>query len=482
MHAFVSRETHWGWGMRLMALAIGSFALLLGLGMLPAAQAATHPHTAPAPFLYRPYYGTATVLSRSISLFDHDHPDYTSDGIFVRYDGQTFQTGGATGCQPYVTCYDGHNGYDLNLYFEPVLAAGSGTVIRAGWFNPANHLDGGGLWVAIDHGNGYVTMYCHLSAVLVQVGQVVQAQWQIGTSGSTGSATGPHLHFSAFQMPNWVPMDPFGWRGSTPDPNAVPDYYLWVSAPQSPTQAPCLACGSSAIAAGATVVTNDSAGFHTTGTWQTATTPGTIGPEMRWTYTTSGSATATATWQPALPTAGAYEIGVYIDPANTGSQWAGYTITSVDPATGQAVTRTTWIDQQHIGTFQNAYGTISTGPQWVSLGTYIFNAGAWHAGAGTLEQRDGGNGRAVGRGRGGIRAGAGLAGWYDDRAAGRDTITDPHPAGRANGDASAAHANPDTGAWHAAPASAQPSLNLASHLISGHAADLHDHSPLPRMS
>jgi hypothetical protein len=368
--------SQWNWSLRLMALVIGCFVVALGIGMQSAAHAATKPHAAPAPFLYRPFYGTATVLSRSVSLFDHDHPDYTNDGIFVRYDGQSFQTGGATGCQPYVTCYDGHNGYDLNMYFEPVLAAGAGTVIRAGWFNPANHLDGGGLWVAIDHGNGYVTMYCHLSAVLVQVGQVVQPQWQIGTSGSTGSATGPHLHFTAFQMPNWVPMDPFGWRGTTPDPNAAPDYYLWVGAPQAPTQAPCLACGSNAIAAGATVVTDASAGFHTTGTWQTATVAGMIGQTMRWTYTTSGSATATATWQPTLPTKGTYEIGVYIDPANTGSQWAGYTITSVNPATGQTMTRTTWIDQQHIGTFQNAYGTISTGPQWVSLGTYTFNAGS----------------------------------------------------------------------------------------------------------
>src|SRR6185437_7626290 len=132
-----------------LLIAFAAFLALSGMAQSPA-QAAARPHDAPAPFLYRPYYGTATVLQRSASLFDHDSPDYTSDGTFVRYDGQTFRSGGATGCQPYDSCYDGHNGYDINMLFEPVLAAGSGTVIRASWFNPSNHLDGGGLWVAID--------------------------------------------------------------------------------------------------------------------------------------------------------------------------------------------------------------------------------------------------------------------------------------------------------------------------------------------
>jgi hypothetical protein len=351
------------------------------VGMPPGtAQAAQRPHDAPAPFLYRPYYGSATVLSRAASLFDHDHPDYTSDGIFVRYDGQVFQAGGATGCQPYVNCYDGHNGYDLNLYFEPVLSAAGGTVIRASWFNPANHLDGGGLWVAIDHGyhNGidYVTMYCHLSAILVSIGEQVGAQWQIATSGSTGSATGPHLHFSVFEMPHWMPMDPFGWRGSGPDPNAVPDYYLWAADPQAPTMTPCLACGDNSARPGATVVDDTAPGFSTTGTWQTAMGTGTIGGSMHWTSTTTANTpTATATWRPTIPTTGMYAVGVYVDPQDAGSQWAPYTITSLNAA-GAPITTAIWLDQQHIGTFQNAYGTISTGPQWVSLGTYQFAAGA----------------------------------------------------------------------------------------------------------
>ena len=353
------------------ALLVSLWALFVGQSV---AQAAQHPRVAPAPFLYRPYYGSATVLQRSASLFDHDSPNYTNDGVFVRYDGQTFTGGAVTNCQTYVSCYDGHNGYDINMVFEPVLAAGSGTVIRASWFNPMNHLDGGGLWVAIDHGNGYVTMYCHMSAILVSIGQQVNAQWQIGTSGSTGSATGPHLHFSVFQMPNWLPMDPFGWSGTKPDPNFVPDYYVWVGDPAAPTQAPNLG-GGTPPPSNATVVDDTSASFSTTGAWQSATVAGTYSAAMRWTTTVPSNATATAIWQPTIPTTRAYEVAVYIDPANSASQWAPYTVTSVD-ASGAPLTTTVWLDQEHIGTFRGAFGQINTGPQWVSLGTYTFAAGA----------------------------------------------------------------------------------------------------------
>ena len=228
-----------------MLIAVLALASLVALPQ-GAAQAARM--GVATPFLYRPYYGSAGIISRSVSLFDHDEPWYANDGKFVRYDGTTYSGSAVTNCQPHISCYDGHNGYDLNMVFEPVLSSAGGTVIRAGWFNAMNHLDGGGLWVAIDHGvnpgNGvdYVTMYCHLSAVLVSVGQKVGTQWQIGTSGSTGSATGPHLHFTAFQMPNWEPMDPFGWTGAGADPNPTPDYYLWVGDPASKSQAPCLGC------------------------------------------------------------------------------------------------------------------------------------------------------------------------------------------------------------------------------------------------
>ncbi len=73
----------------------------------------------------------------------------------------------------------------------PILAADSGRVIVAGW--PDN--GGYGNRVVIDHGNGYVTLYAHLSVIQVQQGQTVQRGNVVGQMGTTGRSTGVHLHF-----------------------------------------------------------------------------------------------------------------------------------------------------------------------------------------------------------------------------------------------------------------------------------------------
>jgi len=52
-----------------------------------------------------------------------------------------------------------------------------------------------GLYVVIDHGNGYQTLYAHLSKVSVSVGERVSQGELIGYGGRSGYATGPHLHF-----------------------------------------------------------------------------------------------------------------------------------------------------------------------------------------------------------------------------------------------------------------------------------------------
>lgn len=183
------------------------------------------------PFLHRPYNGSRTIIQRTTSFFDHDKPWYEADNVFVRFDGQRWNNATLLGCEPRANCYDGHNGYDLDLVYETVLSAAAGNVMRAGWYNALNHSDAFGLWVAIDHGNGYVTAYGHLSTVSVSVGDQVGVQQPIGTSGSTGASIGPHLHFGTYYLPNWEATDPLGWYGDYPDPNVVADNYLWVSHP-----------------------------------------------------------------------------------------------------------------------------------------------------------------------------------------------------------------------------------------------------------
>ena len=87
----------------------------------------------------------------------------------------------------------GYNGVDLKNYSgAPVLASAAGEVIVArdgGW-------NGGyGSYVVISHANGTQTLYGHLSAVFVYVGQEAVQGQVVGNLGSTGKSTGPHLHF-----------------------------------------------------------------------------------------------------------------------------------------------------------------------------------------------------------------------------------------------------------------------------------------------
>lgn len=84
-----------------------------------------------------------------------------------------------------------HLGIDLAAAEgTPVIASDSGTVVYAGWND-----SGYGNLVAIDHNNGYKTIYAHLSSVLVQCGQNITSGNMIGLSGNTGKSTGGHLHY-----------------------------------------------------------------------------------------------------------------------------------------------------------------------------------------------------------------------------------------------------------------------------------------------
>ena len=330
----------------------------------------------PVPFMHRPFYGSQTVTQRTVSYFDHDRPDYTHDGIFVRYDGKKWLNTPIGGCVAGENCYDGHNGYDLNLYYEPVLSAAAGTVTRAGWYNPLNHNDSLGMWVAIDHGNGYTTAYGHLSAIAVGVGAKVGIQQRIATSGTTGASTGPHLHMATYYLPYWRATDPFGWTGNYADPSPVPNHYLWVDQPGSNSTVPVLSGKGNKVYAGATLVNDGGAGFSSTGTWQKSLGATNVKGDMHWTMTTGGQATASAKWQTKLSESGNYEVGFFVDDNNASSSWVPVEVQSTDPThPGSVVRHLVRVDESHIGTFQGPFGTVSTGAQWVSLGTFYFRKG-----------------------------------------------------------------------------------------------------------
>lgn len=102
--------------------------------------------------------------------------------------------------------YDFHLGTDIGAaYGTPVVAYQSGTVIIAEY-----HWSYGN-YIVVDHGNGLSTLYAHMSALNAGVGTKVSAGQVIGAIGSTGSSTGPHLHFEV--RINGSTVDPAPYLG-----------------------------------------------------------------------------------------------------------------------------------------------------------------------------------------------------------------------------------------------------------------------------
>jgi murein DD-endopeptidase MepM/ murein hydrolase activator NlpD len=88
-----------------------------------------------------------------------------------------------------------HTGLDIDQTFNyggPIAAAAPGQVVLA---SSDGYGGGYGSYVIIRHDNGYETLYAHLSAIYVSLGQYVSQGEAIGAIGCTGYCTGPHLHF-----------------------------------------------------------------------------------------------------------------------------------------------------------------------------------------------------------------------------------------------------------------------------------------------
>ena len=83
---------------------------------------------------------------------------------------------------------------------DPVVAAAAGRVTRVANAGNTSY----GRWIEISHGDGYTTRYAHLSTQVVSVNQNVRQGQKIGTVGTTGGSTGPHLHYEQRRNGNAV--------------------------------------------------------------------------------------------------------------------------------------------------------------------------------------------------------------------------------------------------------------------------------------
>lgn len=124
-------------------------------------------------------------------------PAPASHIITSRYGGRSYPIDGS---------YNFHLGLDIGAgYGTSVVAYQGGTVIIATY-----HWSYGN-YVVVDHGNGLSTLYAHMSALNVGAGDTVSAGQQVGAIGSTGSSTGPHLHFEV--RINGSTVDPAPYLG-----------------------------------------------------------------------------------------------------------------------------------------------------------------------------------------------------------------------------------------------------------------------------
>ncbi len=160
------------------------------------------------------YYATSTTAAQSTTLQASNlNPDDTSNVVNASGGTSDFNTDekwawplGTRWC--YISSKYGyrdasisgwkfHGGIDIaggngKLYGAPVYATRSGTVITAVTsYDPKGY----GIYVIIDHGDGYSSLYAHMSARYVSAGDTITKGQMIGNVGDTGNTKGAHLHF-----------------------------------------------------------------------------------------------------------------------------------------------------------------------------------------------------------------------------------------------------------------------------------------------
>ena len=113
-----------------------------------------------------------------------------------------------------------HNGVDYGVPVgTPALSVGDGRVMKAGWHG------GFGRLVEVRHANGWVSQYAHLSKIVVTVGQRLRQRDVVGLVGSTGLATGPHLHYGLKRAGAYVNPQRQNFARKTPLAGATLEAY-----------------------------------------------------------------------------------------------------------------------------------------------------------------------------------------------------------------------------------------------------------------
>ena len=116
---------------------------------------------------------------------------------------------------PVMHFHEFHKGIDLAIPVgTPVKTIADGRVVYAGWGT------GYGKYVKVDHPGGFATIYAHLSAFKVHVGESVKQGEVVALSGNTGWSTGPHVYFQFFV--HGTPVNPLDIAHYSPKGTAVP--------------------------------------------------------------------------------------------------------------------------------------------------------------------------------------------------------------------------------------------------------------------
>lgn len=158
---------------------------------------------------YREHMATATQATQSTSGGNGGTAvDISGKTWLVPVDYKYVSSAFGYRIHPITGVYKFHSGVDLaggGINGKPIYATRSGVVSYSGWYGS------GGWTVKVDHLDGYVSIYMHMTRYIVSEGDYVTAGQVIGYVGSTGGSTGPHLHFEIRYNGKAVnPMDYIG--------------------------------------------------------------------------------------------------------------------------------------------------------------------------------------------------------------------------------------------------------------------------------